>query len=151
MNNYEIVDMNMAHVDEVTEIEASSFRTPWSKEAFVNELQRNKCAKYRVLTHVGKVIAYGGMWIIVDEAHITNIAVHPQYRGKGIGQIIVEDMINQGRNLNVASMTLEVRTSNIAAIRLYSKFGFKEEAIRKGYYADTGEDAIIMWRRILIE
>jgi [ribosomal protein S18]-alanine N-acetyltransferase len=147
LNDYVIADMNIENIDDVVNIERLSFRIPWSKEAFMMEIEKNKCAKYRVLLKEGKVIAYGGMWIVVDEAHITNIAVHPDYRGIGLGNAIVEDMINLARSLNITSMTLEVRISNTPAIKLYSKYGFKETARRKGYYADTREDAIIMWRQ----
>lgn len=146
LNDYIISDMKLENIDDVVNIEKVSFKSPWSKDSFVMEIQNNKCARYRVILKGGNVIAYGGMWIIVDEAHITNIAVHPDYRGLGLGNAIVEDMVNLSRSLNITSMTLEVRVSNIPAIELYSKYGFVETARRKGYYADTKEDAIIMWR-----
>lgn len=138
--------MEIYHVDEIVNIEELSFNTPWSKDAFISELERNKCAKYRVILFDNKVVAYGGMWIVIDEAHITNIAVHPEYRGRGFGSEILNDLIETAKNNGILSMTLEVRTSNYKAIALYDKFGFKEKAIRKKYYQDTGEDAIIMWK-----
>lgn len=140
--------MDLSHVDDVVAIEKLSFKTPWSRDAFISEIVRNKCARYRIIKIGERVIAYGGMWIMVDEAHITNIAVAPKYRGEGIGNVIVEDMINCARGLNINSMTLEARKSNTIALNLYSKFGFKEVGIRKGYYQDTGEDAVIMWKTI---
>jgi [ribosomal protein S18]-alanine N-acetyltransferase len=146
LNDYIISDMNIENIDDVVNIEQLSFRIQWSKDAFKMEIEKNKCAKYRVLLKEDKVIAYGGMWIVVDEAHITNIAVHPDYRGIGLGNAIVEDMINLARSLNILAMTLEVRISNTPSIKLYSKYGFKEVAKRKEYYTDTKEDAIIMWR-----
>lgn len=138
--------MNLSHIDDVVAIEILSFKTPWSRDAFISEIVRNKCAIYRIIKAGERVIAYGGMWIMVDvyESHITNIAVHPEFRGRGIGNIIVEDLINCAETENIKSLTLEARKSNITAINLYSKFGFKEVGIRKDYYQDTGEDAIIM-------
>lgn len=146
MSNYIGEEMNLSHIDDVVEIENLSFKTPWSKSAFIYELTKNKCSKYRVILKDGKVVAYGGMWILLDEAHITNIAVHPEYRGIGLGKMIVEHMIKAAKGSGVTSMTLEVRVGNIPAINLYKKYGFEEVAIRKGYYQDTGEDALIMWK-----
>lgn len=139
-------DMKLNHLNEVVEIENSSFSTPWLKDAFISELERNKYAKYRVITIKNKVVAYGGMWIAYDRAHITNIAVHPQYRHKGLGNIILEDIIEYAKASNINSITLEVRKSNIPAINLYTKYGFKEVAVKKGYYVDSGEDGIVMQR-----
>lgn len=141
-----IRNMNFDDIDDVFLIESLSFKTPWVREAFVNELTVNKCALYRVIEKDGNIIAYGGMWIMLDEAHITNIAVHPEYRGCGYGKMLMEDMINCCRGKNVHAMTLEVRESNTAAINLYKSFNFVEVAVRKKYYRDTDEDAIIMWK-----
>nr|WP_048569209.1 ribosomal protein S18-alanine N-acetyltransferase [Clostridium cylindrosporum] len=137
--------MTVNDIDDVVEIEALSFTTPWSKNAFNLELTNNKNALYRVIKVHDKVIAYGGMWILFDEAHITNIAVHPEYRGAGFGNIIMKDMIEVCKGAKMSAMTLEVRVSNTPAINLYKKFGFVSVATRKGYYQDTGEDALIMW------
>ena len=91
------------------------------------------------------VVGYAGMWKIQDEGHITNIAVHPEFRGVHIGKALMSQLINEARSLGVNSMTLEVRKSNIIARNLYESFGFKEAGVRKGYYADNKEDAIVMW------
>jgi ribosomal-protein-alanine N-acetyltransferase len=93
------------------------------------------------------VVGYGGMWFIIDEAHVTNIAVHPDYRQRKIGEMIVQEMIKTAKENGINGMTLEVRVSNTAAINLYKKLGFVDYGIRKGYYADTGEDALIMWKK----
>lgn len=138
--------MSIDHVEEVTIIENKSFNSPWPKEAFISELEKNKCARYRVITISDKVVAFGGFWIAKDTAHITNIAVHPDSRGKGIGGLILEDIINCIKGLSINSITLEVRKSNIRATKLYTKYGFHEIGIRKGYYQDTGEDGIVMWK-----
>ena len=149
--------MEACHIDEVVEIENKSFKTPWSKDAFVSEIERNKCAKYRVLMigdgdeNSNRIAAYGGLWHVVDEGHITNIAVHPDFRERGLGAAIVEDMIICARKMQISALTLEVRTGNTAALKLYKKYGFKEIALRKNYYADTGEDAIIMWKNDIQE
>jgi [ribosomal protein S18]-alanine N-acetyltransferase len=140
------LEMDLSHVDDVVVIENLSFKTPWTRDAFISEITRNKCAKYRIILRDGRVVAYGGMWLMLDEAHITNIAVHPEFRGIGLGDVIMEDIIKMAAEGGVHSMTLEVRVNNIAAINLYRKFGFEDIAIRKGYYQDTGEDAIIMWK-----
>lgn len=132
-------------LDDIMEISTLSFPVYWSKASFQSELE-NKLAHYFVAKDGEKVIGYGGMWIIIDEGHITNIAVHPDYRKKGIGDLILNTMINECTKRKVIAMTLEVRASNIAAQGLYSKHGFIEEGIRKKYYEDNGEDAIIMWK-----
>jgi tRNA threonylcarbamoyl adenosine modification protein YeaZ/ribosomal-protein-alanine acetyltransferase len=139
--------MELKDVEDVWEIEKLSFKTPWSKESFIEEMSTNQKARYIVAELGDTVVGYGGMWFIVDEAHITNIAVHPDYRGKKIGEKIVEAMIAAAQRENISSMTLEVRVTNTPAINLYKKLDFKEAAIRKGYYTDTGEDALIMWKK----
>lgn len=146
LNDYLIEDMSLSHLDEVILVEKLSFKTPWSRDALEYEVKRNKCAKYRVILKDGRVIGYGGMWAMLDEAHITNIAIHPEYRGYGYGSILLEDMIDTAKRNGIKDMTLEVRVNNSSAIGLYKKYGFTEVAIRKGYYQDTGEDAIIMWK-----
>lgn len=139
--------MELKDVDAVWEIEKLSFRTPWSRESFVEEMTVNQRARYVVAELGDEVVGYGGMWLIVDEAHITNIAVHPDYRGQRIGERIVEAMIAAAHRESISSLTLEVRVRNTAAINLYKKLGFDEVGIRKGYYTDTGEDALIMWKK----
>ncbi len=146
MIDYVVFDMDLSHIDDVIIIENLSFKTPWKKEDFVTELTRNICARYKVLIIDNRVVCYGGMWVLLDEAHITNIAVHPEYRGIGLGNVIVEQLIKESKKNNISSMTLEVRMNNISALNLYKKYGFIEEAVRKNYYQDTGEDAIIMWK-----
>lgn len=146
MTDYIALNMDFNHIDDVIVIENLCFKTPWSRSAFEAELTRNKCARYRVLMKDNRVVAYGGMWVMLDEAHITNIAVHPEYRGIGLGNAIVEELITEAKRNNVAAMTLEVRMSNLPAINLYKKYGFIDVALRKKYYQDTGEDAIIMWK-----
>ncbi|KXZ39083.1 [SSU ribosomal protein S18P]-alanine acetyltransferase [Alkalithermobacter thermoalcaliphilus JW-YL-7 = DSM 7308] len=145
MDNVVVRDLKESDIDDLVEIEKLSFSVPWTKSAFIKELS-NKLAKYVVIEHNKKVIAYGGIWLIVDEGHITNIAVHPDYLGKGLGNIIVESLIEKCRENKVLSMTLEVRKSNLVAQNLYKKYGFKPVGIRPEYYSDNKEDAVIMWK-----
>ncbi|WP_026478957.1 ribosomal protein S18-alanine N-acetyltransferase [Alkaliphilus transvaalensis] len=140
--------MEIKDLDDVVLIEEISFPTPWSKSAFEKELKKNLLAKYLVVTLEEKVVAFGGMWLIVDEAHVTNIAVHPDYRGKQLGKLLVEGMIKEAHSIGMLRMTLEVRRSNIVAQNLYKALGFLFCGVRPGYYQDNGEDAIIMWRDI---
>jgi ribosomal-protein-alanine N-acetyltransferase len=145
----ELQAMKFEDVDQVCEIENLSFTTPWSRESFESEVTKNNLAKYLVAKVDGKVAAYGGMWIVLDEGHITNIAVHPDYRGQKIGEKLVQAMIETAKNNNVANITLEVRASNEVARNLYRKLGFEDSGLRKGYYSDTGEDAVIMWKKLM--
>jgi len=140
-----ITEMRLSDLDDVVEIERLCFPTPWSKEAFKMEIMRNFCARYAVARLNGKVVGYIGMWLVIDEAHITNIAVHPDYRHIGIGEKLMRYMMKMAVDMGINRMTLEVRKSNIVAQNLYKKLGFEESGIRKGYYLNNNEDAIIMW------
>ncbi len=148
MNNPAISPMRIEDLDDIETIENLSFQAPWPRQAFVRELCENTLARYFTVRDNGRAVAYGGMWLILDEAHITNIAVHPRYRGEGIGKALLKGMIDFGISKGIKSFTLEVRESNHVAIALYSRLGFKRAGTRKGYYSDTREDAIIMWLRI---
>ncbi len=138
-----IVELEEKHVDEIVAIEEHSFSIPWSKTAFLGEIL-NQNAHYFVATIEDKVVGYGGFWYIVNEGHITNIAVHQDFRGQGIGSKILDAMIAQKEELWMIGLTLEVRVSNENAIKFYEKKGFVEEGRRKNYY-ENNEDALIMW------
>jgi len=140
-----IKPMGLGHISEIVEIEELVFPSPWSKQSFIYELVHNDYSFYLVALEGEKVVGYGGMWLVLDEAHITNIAVHPDYQGRKIGGIILEKMISLATSLGVDKMTLEIRVSNERAKNLYEKFDFRPRGLRKGYYTDTKEDAIIMW------
>ncbi len=146
INKFEIKEMTADHIDGVMVVENLSFKIPWSRQAFVDEITTNDMAIYFVALCNEQVIGYGGMWKIFDEGHITNIAVHPEFRRCGAASGIMEKMLETSEEKGVKSLTLEVRKSNIAAQSLYCKYGFNPEGIRKGYYSDTGEDALIMWK-----
>jgi ribosomal-protein-alanine N-acetyltransferase len=123
------------------------FSAPWSEESFEKEIRENRLAFYIVAEINGIMVGYAGLWCIVDEGHITNVAVHPDFRRRGIGEALVSVLLDHTVRNGILSHTLEVRASNEAAITLYSKFGFQPAGFRKNYYEDNGEDAIIMWRK----
>lgn len=141
----QLVEMTVEHIPGVLEIEQLSFTTPWSQQAFTYEILSNNFAYYLVALEESKVVGYAGIWLVMDEAHITNVAVHPKYRGRSIGETLMLEMVRQAVIRGTVRMTLEVRPSNKAARELYNKLGFEEKGLRKKYYTDTNEDAIIMW------
>jgi ribosomal-protein-alanine N-acetyltransferase len=138
--------MKEEHLDQIFEIEKTCFVTPWSYEALQKELRENDIAVYLVALKDDEVVGYAGMWHVVNEGHITNIAVKQDYRRMGIGSKIVGKFIDYAYKHNMMGLTLEVRISNTAAQRMYTKLGFKPEGFRKKYYDDTKEDAVIMWK-----
>ena len=138
--------MSKGDLTAVHEIECLSFRSPWSKMALRSELS-NSVAHYLVLEEEGRVLGYCGMWVMLDEAHVTNLAVHPAARGKGSGRLLLRHCMEKAAALGATAMTLEVRESNRAAQQLYAGFGFERQGCRKGYYQDTGEDAWLFWNR----
>lgn len=137
--------MSTADLDEVMEIEEASFTSPWSLASFMHELLQNPRALYLVATSGGRVVGYAGLWLIIDEGHITNIAVHPDYRRTGVAQRLIATLAEIGCSQGIKRFTLEVRVSNTPAQTLYNRIGFKPAGIRKGYYLDNHEDALIMW------
>ncbi|NLM35462.1 MAG: ribosomal protein S18-alanine N-acetyltransferase [Clostridiales bacterium] len=148
MSRVEIVPIEDKYIEGILNVSMLSFPITWSKDSFERELT-NKYARYMVAVKDDVVVGFAGMWIIIDEAHITNIAVHPEYRGFGIGNMLMDSLLSICKLENVTAITLEVRVSNQRAINLYKKFGFVEEGIRKEYYEDNKEDALIMWKRNL--
>ena len=144
--NVAIREMTLHDLDGVLAIESQSYPTPWSRRAFESELRDNVYAHYFVAEYEDQIVGYFGMWIILDEAHITNIAVSPKMRRQGIGEKMLRFAFEKARELGASKMTLEVRVSNHQAQNLYRKLGFVERGIRKGYYTDTNEDALIMWK-----
>ena len=136
--------MTAADLDAVHEIETACFKTPWSKESFRHDIEENQCARYVVVREDGRAIAYAGVWFILDEGHITNIAVHPDRQGMGYGEMVTRAMIQLAADSGMSVMTLEVRRSNAAAQGLYHKLGFIDVGYRKRYY-ENSEDALIMF------
>lgn len=146
-NNIIIRSMTKDDVDSVYIVEENCFTDPWSKESIRKEL-KNDLARYLVAELDNKIVGYVGVWFVVDEGHITNVAVHSDYRGKKIGDKLVKEMVKLCEESKLVAMTLEVRSSNTVAQNLYKKYGFKMGGIRKEYYSDNKEDAIIMWNQL---
>lgn len=132
------------HVRQMYDIEKQSFTTPWSPESLLKDVSDNRLATYIVAKADGKVVAYAGFWLIFDEAHIMNIAVRKEYRARGIGKMLLDELLKIARRQGAASVGLEVREKNEVAIRMYENAGFAKTGIRKGYYTDTGENAVLM-------
>ena len=135
--------MTEADVDGVAAVEAATFPTPWSRDAFASEM-KNVAARYLVAEMDGVIVGFAGAWIILDESHITNIAVLKEHRGQKIGRRLTEGLLQYLSNLGAAYVTLEVRKSNEVAQNLYKSLGFIKLGVRKRYYEDNGEDALIM-------
>ncbi|MEG1559851.1 MAG: ribosomal protein S18-alanine N-acetyltransferase [Clostridia bacterium] len=140
-------EMQKKDLDKIFEIEHRSFITPWSYNSLKSEF-KNKLAFYGVAETDTSVVAYAGMWMIFDEAHITNVAVEPEARGIGIGKDLMRFMMDNARLKGASKMTLEVREKNFVAQNMYSSLGFIKEGTRKRYYTDTGEDAYILWVKL---
>ena len=136
--------MRTDDLDAVTAIEAATFARPWSRESFRQELERNVAARYLVAETEGQVVGYAGAWVILDESHITNIAVAEAFWGRGIGKALTQALLQYISNLGACYATLEVRVSNERAQRLYKSLGFVSVGKRKRYYEDNGEDAFLM-------
>lgn len=143
-----IREMKYLDIDKVFEIEKSSFYIPWSKKSFMDELKKNKLAEYLVAIVDNEVVGYAGIWFIITEGHITNIAVEEKYRNQGVGSTLLDELINICISRDMIGITLEVSNFNTKAIKLYEKKGFKIEGIRKNYYADIKADALIMWKML---
>ncbi|WP_242966383.1 ribosomal protein S18-alanine N-acetyltransferase [Clostridium sp. BSD9I1] len=151
MNNNEI-EIRVADLEDIFsiyEISTLCFPISWSITSIKGELTSNTHARYVVAVENDIVVGFAGLWIIVDEGHVTNIAVHPDFRRKGIGTLLMDKLMFISKNENLIGLTLEVRKSNLSAQNLYKQFGFIEEGVRKNYYSDNGEDAIIMWKHYI--
>lgn len=140
-----IEPMMPADIPTVVEIEAVSFSTTWPANAFANELNENKLAHYYVGRLNGEIVAYGGIWVILEDSHITTIAVHPAYRGRRFGEQLLVHLLDEAIARGASWITLEVRESNEIAQALYRKYGFTNVSTRRAYYSDNNENAVVMW------
>ncbi|MEO7295267.1 MAG: ribosomal protein S18-alanine N-acetyltransferase [Candidatus Limnocylindria bacterium] len=136
--------MRLDDVAAVHEIEQLSFRTPWPAYAFEQELKGNRLARYVVARAGDRVVGFAGIWMMVDEAHITTFGVHPDWRRQAIGRQLLLNLAEISIAIGARRMTLEVRESNEVAQALYAAFGFEVLGRRRAYYTDDGEDALIM-------
>ena len=136
--------MTIADLPAIHLIERASFTTPWPPQAYRQELETNRLAQYLVAMIGDEIVAYGGLWLMVDEAHVTTFAVHPGFRRRRIGERLLLALLDLSLDRHAREATLEVRLSNLAARRLYEKYGFRPVGIRPRYYSDNQEDALIM-------
>ena len=139
-----IEPMRVADLPAVHAVERASFDTPWPPEAYRSELETNRLAQYMVVRVDDEIVGFGGMWLMVDEAHIITFAVHPAWRRQHIGERLLIAFLDLALERGAHEATLEVRLSNLPARRLYEKFGFRPVGLRPRYYSDNGEDALIM-------
>ena len=156
-----IIPMTPGDIRTVMRIESLSFTTTWPPSAFASELNDNKLAHYfvgRVFEasgtnaldresdpQDGELVAYGGIWVILEDSHITTIAVHPDWRGKNYGEEMLVHLLHQAIERGASWITLEARESNVVAQNLYRKYGFTIVSTRRAYYSDNGENAVVMW------
>ena len=141
--------MEKRDIPHIHEIERQSFAMPWSEESIRHDLEENVVARWLVMEgreDEPPVLAYASMWLVIDEGHVCNIAVHPQARGRGYGRRIVRALIGLAEDEGMRLMTLEVRRSNAAAQALYHSLGFSDVGYRKRYYENNREDALIMFK-----
>lgn len=140
--------MTLEDLDDVLAIERASFLTPWSRGAFRYELTQNRVARSTVVRVGSQLVGYLCLWEIGRETHITNLAVHPSFRRRGMARALLKRTIEDARRNGVELVFLEVRPTNVEAVMLYESFGFRVIGRRKGYYFDTGEDALVMEARL---
>ncbi|MBV8424723.1 MAG: ribosomal protein S18-alanine N-acetyltransferase [Candidatus Eremiobacteraeota bacterium] len=140
-----IEPMRSDDIPAVLGIETLSFTTTWPANAFSNELSENKLAHYYVGRVDGKIVAYGGIWVILEDSHITTIAVQPEFRGRGLGEQMLIHLLDEAMTRGASWITLEVRETNDVAQRLYRKYGFTNVSVRRAYYSDNNENAVVMW------
>jgi ribosomal-protein-alanine N-acetyltransferase len=143
-----IKKMTKDDIDAVIAIEEASYgEHHWSKESFINEISNELAHYYALFDSSGNLAGYAGSWHILEEAHITTIAITPESRRKHYAQALLKRIIDDCYLEKIKYITLEVRVSNEPAINLYSKYGFSSFGTRKGYYQDNNEDALIMWTK----
>jgi ribosomal-protein-alanine N-acetyltransferase len=142
--------MTESDLDEVLTIERQSFPSVWSRASYEREL-RNRNSYYLTARHQGALVGYFGMWIVLGEAHITTLAVHPSYRRRGLGGRLLDHVIDLARRHSAARVTLEVREQNHAAIAMYRKFGFEPKGVLPAYYGDTRENGVVMLKELSSE
>jgi [ribosomal protein S18]-alanine N-acetyltransferase len=141
----EISPMVIDDIPAVLAIETLSFQSTWPANAFLNELRDNKLAHYFVGRLEGRIVAYGGIWVILEDSHVTTIAVHPDVRGQRLGEELLVHLLDEAIERSASWITLEVRESNDVAQKLYRKYGFTVVSTRRGYYSDNNESALVMW------
>lgn len=135
------------YLDALLDIEMKSYPEPWTRGMFLDELKASR-SYFFVMLHKGKVIGYGGFWLVLDEAHITSVTIRTEYRGMGLGRKLLHFLLDKARKLGAHTALLEVRRTNTVARTLYASCGFRSIGVRKGYYPKNGEDAIVMLKEL---
>jgi ribosomal-protein-alanine N-acetyltransferase len=142
---FSLIQLTDAYINEMMEIEHLSFTAPWSKASYLHDLNENPLAYYSGCLYNGHLIGYAGVWQIMDEGHISNVAVHPDFRGRRVGELLLRHIFCFCLQHEINRVTLEVRKSNLSAQKLYERLGFRCVGARPKYYADNQEDAYIYW------
>ncbi len=145
MNEPIIRPAQMADLEEIHFCENACLVPPWTYAMLYDDIIENNHTYYCVVELDGKIIGYGGMWIVIDEAHITNVCILPEYRKRGFAILLMRELMSHAKKCGAISLSLEVRVSNKGAISLYRKCGFSIHGLRKKYYSNDGEDAYVMW------
>jgi len=144
LKTFHLEALKAEHIPKILEIENRTNGAPWSERAFQNELS-HRDRIFLVAFGGGEILGYGGVWLVIDEAHVTTLAVDEPFRRQGIGEKLMIELLEKSQEAGMTCSTLEVRAGNEAAIRLYRKLGYRQAALRKGYYPDNKEDACVMW------
>jgi len=144
VSSLQLLPLSEEHIVRILEIEKLANGAPWSERSFRNELTHDH-SRFLVAFQDGLLVGYGGMWLVVDEAHITTVAVHPAHRKKGIGQSIMVELLQLAQQQKMECSSLEVRAQNQPALNMYRKLGYCTVAVRPHYYPDNREDAVVMW------
>ena len=142
-------ELESKDLDEIVKIEETLYIDKWTKEAYLRDLENDIAYNY-VLEHDGVIIGYYGFWVMFDNIDITKVSIRKEFQGMGLSKILLQDMFNRINNVDIKTITLEVRVSNTKAINLYKGFGFKEISVRKNYYNDL-EDAYILQKEVIQE
>lgn len=140
-----IRQMELTDIGSVVDVEKASFATSWTENIFYQEVVVNEFAHYFIVEVDAVIVGYAGLWVVIDDAQITNIAIMPSYRGHKLGEKLFGFAMQQAVRLGSRRLSLEVRVSNIIAQRMYRKFGLVPGGLRKNYYTDNKEDALVMW------
>ena len=146
MLELELRRLELGDLDAIERIERASYPTPWSRSMFASELAKPSSLSFGAVDETGTLVGYLVLSRYVDAWHVMNVAVAPERRRQGIASALLHRLLELTKDGALRGYTLEVRTSNLSAIRLYERFGFRRKGIRRGYYTDNREDALIMWR-----
>ena len=143
LRDIRIEPMGLGDLEEVLRLEREAFKSPWTRGMFLAELEAPE-GRYLVARKEGELVGYGGIRVFLDEAHLMTLAVREETRRRGLGTLLLARLVREAARMGARFMTLEVRRSNLPAISLYRKFGFRVTGVRRGYYRDSGEDALVM-------